>query len=111
MFRLPFAALAIIACAGVLSAADPGPSGPIFRRPSVAPPSPRRRPLRRKTRRPALVYAAGGGVKGSRLEGKDRGAEVDVAEVLRRRDHVTRAGRGPMASADRAIGDAAGPAA
>jgi hypothetical protein len=37
------------------------------------------------------------------------GAEVDVEEVLRRGDRVTRAGRGPMGGADRAIGDAMAP--
>lgn len=110
MFRLPFAALAIIACASVLSAADPGPSGPIFRRPSVAPAKPATPPApAEKLDVPRSFTPPAEALKEVVSKEKIEGAEVDVAEVLRRRDHVTRAGRGPMASADRAIGDALAP--
>lgn len=110
MFRIPFVAFAILACASVLTAADPGPSGPIFRRQSSAPAKPAAPPaavekldVPKPFSPPAEALAQGSTVEAA------GGAQVDTSEVLRRGDHVTRAGRGPMGAQDRLIGDAMSP--
>lgn len=111
MFRPPLILVALLAWCSPLMAADPGPQLPLFRRPSAAPASPAPQAASQgkidvpKPFSPPETGAAQGGVTTEQTAG----AEVDVAEVLRRGDHVTRAGRGPMGSEDRTISDAASP--
>lgn len=91
--------------------AEPGPSGPIFRRATPArtaqPDSPAKPTEKLDVPKPFSPP------KESILPNVTRestaGAEVDVEEVQRRGDRVVRAGRGPMGGADRAIGDAMAP--
>lgn len=90
-----------------LLAADPGPGLPIFRRPAARPASPAAPSPKLDVQKPSEA-PQGPQVIGVTVE-QTAGPEVDVAEVLRRGDHVSRAGRGPMSDDDRRIGDAVAP--
>lgn len=111
MFRPPLFASAIVAlCLSPLYAADPGPQLPLFRRaPVAAPATPKKAapPEKLDVPKPFAPPKEALGLS----EEKTDGDQVDVAEVLRRGDHVTRAGRGPMGASDRTIGDAVSPPA
>ena len=112
MFRPPLFAFAFaVLCLSPLYAVDPGPGLPIFRRPAAAPVAAAKKagpPKELDVPKPFAPPAEALKAEGSTVE-KTEGAEVDAAEVLRRGDHVTRAGRGPMGAEDRLIGDAVSP--
>lgn len=111
MFRPPLFAFAIVAlCFSPMLAADPGPQLPLFRRApaaQAAPPKKNAPPEKLDVPKPFSPPAEALGLTAEKTDGD----QVDVAEVLRRGDHVTRAGRGPMGNNDRTIGDAVGPPA
>lgn len=96
--------------ASVLLAADPGAQLPIFRRPQAAPASPPKAAPQVKSDIPEPIPGPPkGATQGGVSTEQTAGAEVDVAEVIRRGDHVTRAGRGPMGTDDRVISDTTSP--
>ena len=94
-----------------LACAEPGPSGPIFRRatparaaqPVATPKATDKLDVPQPFSPPAEALAV------NVTQESTGGAEVDVEEVQRRGDRVVRAGRGPMGGSDRAISDAMAP--
>lgn len=102
MFRAILATL-IVAIGGAFLHADPGPQLPLFRRSAA----PTRTTPTAPPAKPSPV-AAPPAAQGLTAEAT-AGDEVDSAEVIRRGDHVSRAGRGPMDGADQLIGDVTAP--
>lgn len=94
----------IAAMFAAAATADPGPSLPrLFARPQ----QPTKQVAPTKTQ-PAEVAPKTDGVAAEQPQG---GAEVDTAEIVRRGDRVTRAGSGPMSSADQLLSEATAPPA
>ncbi len=110
MFRLPFVVAILATLCASLSAADPGPGLPLFRRAPATPAAPPKKadtPSKLDVPKPFAPTLEALGASAEKTDGD----QVDVAEVLRRGDHMTRAGRGPMGSSERTIGDAVSPPA
>lgn len=89
--------------------ADPGPGRPLFRRLSPAAPTQSKTPQLPGPKQDAAKDDRAVKPAENVTSEATSGAEVDVAEVLRRGDRVTRSGAGPMSVPDRLIGDAMAP--